>query len=136
MKADGSTRGDEDIGGPTDLLDIESSLFEEFKLERKHPGVSTHDLWVRRLPALVPTIMYNRKGHAKKVRMTNVSSRFASCPAHFPVLLWVPHDMLPQDEGYVRVKHRSIATSGCWHTSTLWTKIVQERAAFKRRLVA
>ena len=84
-------------------MDIESRLFEEFQLQRKQPEASTHEIWIRRLPALVPTILYNRKGHATKVRMTNVSSRVSSCPAHFPILLWLPHELLPRDEGYVRI---------------------------------
>ena len=73
-EVDGPTHRDEVIGGPTELLDIESRLFEEFRLQRKQPGSSTHELWIRRLPKLVPTIVYNRKDHATKVRMTNVSS--------------------------------------------------------------
>ena len=35
--------------------------------------------------------------------MTNVSSRVASCPAHFPILLYLQHELLPPDEGYVRI---------------------------------
>ena len=38
-----------------------------------------------------------------KVGMTNVSSRVASCPAHFLILLWLPHELLPRDEGYVGI---------------------------------
>ena len=51
-EANEPTHGDEVIGRPTDSVDINSRLFEEFRLQRKYPGSSTHKLWVLRLPAL------------------------------------------------------------------------------------
>ena len=33
----------------------------------------------------------------------SVSARSASCLAHFPVLLWLSHDMLPRNKGYIRL---------------------------------
>uniref|UniRef100_M4C0Z0 Uncharacterized protein n=1 Tax=Hyaloperonospora arabidopsidis (strain Emoy2) TaxID=559515 RepID=M4C0Z0_HYAAE len=59
-EVDESTHGDEVIGGPTESIDIESLLFEEFQLQSKQPEASIHELLIRRLPALVPTIVYNR----------------------------------------------------------------------------
>ena len=73
-EVDQSAHEDEVIGGPTESMDIESRLFEGFQLQRKQPEAPTHEIWIRRLPALVPTIVYNRKDHATKVRMTDVSS--------------------------------------------------------------
>uniref|UniRef100_M4BQC9 Uncharacterized protein n=1 Tax=Hyaloperonospora arabidopsidis (strain Emoy2) TaxID=559515 RepID=M4BQC9_HYAAE len=93
------TCGDEVIGGPTYTLDIESCLLKEFTLQMKQFGASTHELSVRRLPVLVPTIMYNRTRNKAKVRMTNVSTRVASCPEHLPILLWMPHKLLAHEEG-------------------------------------
>ena len=58
------THGYKVIGGPTESLDIESRLFKAFQLQRKEPGSSTPELWIHGLPALVPNIVYNRKGHA------------------------------------------------------------------------
>ena len=52
----------------------------------------------------MPTILYNRTGDATNVRMTNVSSRVASCPEHFPILLWLPNELIPRYEGYVRIE--------------------------------
>ena len=83
-------------------MDFESRLFEGFILQTQ-PGSSNHELWDRRLLALVPTVAYNRKGHATNVRMTNVLSRVASCPARFPILICLLQELLPRDEGYVRV---------------------------------
>ena len=37
------------------------------------------------------------------VRLTNLAPRVTTCPAHFPIVVWMPHDTLPRDEGYVRV---------------------------------
>ena len=67
----------------------------------EQPGKSTHELLIRRPPALVSTGMYNRKEKAMTVRLTNVSTRSASCPAHYSVLLWLPHVVLPRNDGYV-----------------------------------
>ena len=47
--------------------------------------------------------MYDRKGYAIKVSMKNVSSRVASCPAHFAIMLWLLHKLLPRNEDYIRI---------------------------------
>ena len=49
----------------------------------------------------MPTVIYIRKEPSTRVRLMNVSTRSASCPAHFPVLVWLPHEVLPRNDGYV-----------------------------------
>ena len=75
---DDTTYGDENAGGPVSSLDVETRLYEEFQLQWKQPGKSTHELLIRRLPTLVPTVIYNKKGKATRVRLTNVSSALPS----------------------------------------------------------
>ena len=100
-EVDETTYGQEIVGGPTSSLDVESRLYKEFQLRRTQPSTSTHDLWIRRLPSLVPTILYSKKGRASRVRMTNISAKCATCPAHYPLLLWLPYDAFFRDDGYV-----------------------------------
>ena len=78
--------GNEVVSGPEEAFDVGGRLLNEFKLQRKQPDGMTHVMWVRRLPSLLPTVVFNRKGRATKVRLTNIASRTASCPAHFPVV--------------------------------------------------
>ena len=35
--------------------------------------------------------------------MTNISAKCAFCLAYYPVLLWLPCEVLPRDDGYVRL---------------------------------
>ncbi|KAL4127694.1 hypothetical protein PRIC2_006693 [Phytophthora ramorum] len=95
--------GREVIGGPPESLDITSRAIAQFKLRRRQPSESTHELWVRQMKGVIPTIEHNAKGRAVRVLLTNISSRLTWCPAHFPVIMWIPHGVLPRDEGYVRV---------------------------------
>jgi hypothetical protein len=49
-------------------------------------------------------VVFGTERRALKVRLTNVSSKRAECSAHFPIILWIPHEVLPREEGYVRVE--------------------------------
>ena len=102
-EVDDTSYGDEVAGVPASSLDVESRFYEEFRQQRNQPSKSTHELWIRRLFTLVPTVIYNRKGMATRVRLTNVSTRSTSCPAHYPVVIWLPHEILPWYESYVRL---------------------------------
>ena len=95
--------GDEVFGGPASSLDVESRLYGKFRLQRNQPSMSTHELWIRRLPTLLPTVIYNRRGVVTRVRLTNVSTKSASCPAPYPIGIWLPHEILPLDGGYIRL---------------------------------
>ena len=75
------------MDGPCDTLQIEGHTFHEIKLQRQQPSILTHEVWARRLPTVLPTIIYNNKRKATKVRLTKVSSDVAVCPAHLPILL-------------------------------------------------
>ena len=95
--------GGEVVEGPTSSLEVESCLFKEFRLQRKQTSASTHELWIRRLPSLVPTVMYSKNGHAVRVRMTNIATKSASYQNYYPIILWQPHEVLPRDDVYVRI---------------------------------
>ncbi|KAE9078137.1 hypothetical protein PF010_g23243 [Phytophthora fragariae] len=90
-------------GGPTETVDVASRLTAEFKLQRRPPDATTHELWVRRVNKLVPTVRFTHHGRPSRVLLTNTGEKPGSCPAHFPVVQWVPHEVLPLTEGYVRV---------------------------------
>ncbi|KAE8962644.1 hypothetical protein PF011_g29308 [Phytophthora fragariae] len=90
-------------GGPTETVDVASRLTAEFKLQRRPPDATTHELWVRRVNQLVPTVRFTHNGRPSRVLLTNTGGKPGSCPAHFPVVQWVPHEVLPLTEGYVRV---------------------------------
>ena len=98
-----TTFRDEIAEVPVSSLDVERRLYEAIRLQREQPSKATHKIWIRRLPTLVPTMICNKKRTATRVRLTNVSTRSASCPAQFPVLLWLPHEVLPRDDSYVRI---------------------------------
>ena len=79
-------RRNELMDGPSDTLQIKGNTFLEIKLQHQQPSKATHELWARRLPTVLPTIIYNKNGNGTKVRLTNVSSDVAVCPAHFPII--------------------------------------------------
>ncbi|OWZ04254.1 hypothetical protein PHMEG_00023869 [Phytophthora megakarya] len=80
-------------GGPNDNLQIAAGEWADFRLQRNKPSLGTHDGWVRRTPALIPTITKFRKGQPTFVRLTNILS----------VVMWVPREYLPKMAGYVQV---------------------------------
>ncbi|KAE8906913.1 hypothetical protein PF010_g27311 [Phytophthora fragariae] len=90
-------------GGPTEAVVVASRLTAEFKLQRRPPDATTHELWVRRVNQLVPTVRFTHNGRPSRVLLTNTGEKPGSCPAHFPVVQWVPHEVLPLTKGYVRV---------------------------------
>ncbi|KAE9002807.1 hypothetical protein PR002_g17529 [Phytophthora rubi] len=90
-------------GGPTENLLVPSRGFAEYRTPRSQPSSDTHEVWVRRTKALLPTVVKSQRGKLVRVRLTNISNRPTSCPAHFPVLMWVPIGDLPKSDGYVRI---------------------------------
>ncbi|KAG6621882.1 reverse transcriptase [Phytophthora cinnamomi] len=88
--------------GPAEPMSLPSRLPTEFKLRKQQPDGSTHDLWIRRTRDCVPTVIVNRSGKAVRVVLTNVRAVAVWCPAHFSVVAWAPHGVLPL-EGYVRL---------------------------------
>ncbi|POM70810.1 Hypothetical protein PHPALM_12701 [Phytophthora palmivora] len=88
--------------GPTEAVCLSDRATAEFKLRRKQPSELTHEFWVRRTEDWIPTIVMNAKGKATRVYLTSTRPTSVWCPAHFPVVIWLPHGMLPP-EGYVRL---------------------------------
>ncbi|KAE8878748.1 hypothetical protein PF005_g23115 [Phytophthora fragariae] len=60
-------------------------------------------MWIRRSTRLVPTVAKSQRGRPIWIRLTNVTTKRASCSAHEPVVLWVPREDLPRETGYARV---------------------------------
>ncbi|EGZ04430.1 hypothetical protein PHYSODRAFT_343274 [Phytophthora sojae] len=88
--------------GPTEPVNLESRVPTEFRLMRNQPSDETHDFWVRRTKDWVPTVVLDRRNRVVRVRLTNLKPTWTWCPAHFPVVAWAPHGVLPPD-GYVRL---------------------------------
>ncbi|OWY91824.1 hypothetical protein PHMEG_00039435 [Phytophthora megakarya] len=72
----------------------------EFRLQKRKSSLGTHDVWVRRTAALIPTIIRFRKGQPTLVRLTNITDRVVYCPAHMYVIAWVPRRFMPKQAGY------------------------------------
>ncbi|KAE8971567.1 hypothetical protein PR002_g26782 [Phytophthora rubi] len=96
--------GNHIVGGPTVLLAIPGREWREFRLPRRQPSRTTHEMWIRRSTRLVPTGAKSQRGRPIWIRLTNVTTKRASCSAHEPVALWVPREELPRETGYVRVE--------------------------------
>ncbi|KAE8874847.1 hypothetical protein PF005_g19741 [Phytophthora fragariae] len=96
--------GNHIVGGPTVLLAIPGREWREFRLPRRQPSRTTHEMWIRRSTRLVPTGAKSQRGRPIWIRLTNVTTKRASCSAHEPVVLWVPREELPRETGYVRVE--------------------------------
>ncbi|GMF59262.1 unnamed protein product [Phytophthora fragariaefolia] len=88
--------------GPTETICLPGRLTAEFRIRRRQPAESTHELWVRRTKDWIPTVVLNRSGRATRVLLTSVKTSLTWCPAHVPVLNWTPHGVLPP-EGFVRL---------------------------------
>ncbi|POM80886.1 Hypothetical protein PHPALM_1217 [Phytophthora palmivora] len=99
---DDQTYGLQTADGPTEPVCLSDRATAEFKLLRKQPSELTHELWVRRTDDWIPTIAMNAKGNATKVYLTSTRPTSVWYPVHFPVVIWLPHGMLPPD-GYVRL---------------------------------
>ncbi|KAE9107886.1 hypothetical protein PF006_g20995 [Phytophthora fragariae] len=96
--------GNHIVGGPTELLAIPGREWREFRLPRRQPSRTTHEMWIRRSTRLVSTVARSRRGRPLWIRLTNVTTKRASCSAHEPVVLWVPREELPRETGYARVE--------------------------------
>ncbi|KAE8879555.1 hypothetical protein PF002_g29962 [Phytophthora fragariae] len=48
--------GNQVVGGPTELLAIPGREWREFRLPRRQPSRTTHEMWIRRSTRLVPTV--------------------------------------------------------------------------------
>ncbi|KAE8988994.1 hypothetical protein PR003_g21166 [Phytophthora rubi] len=95
--------GNHIVGGPTELLVIPGREWREFRLPRRQPSRTTHEMWIRRSTRLVPTAANIQRRRPIWIRLTNVTTKRASCSAHEPVVLWVPREELPRETGYARV---------------------------------
>ncbi|OWY92191.1 hypothetical protein PHMEG_00038907, partial [Phytophthora megakarya] len=91
-----SAEGMHVTGGPTKSLQIPAGEWIEFRLQKRKPSLGTHDVWVRRTAALIPTITRFRKGQPTLVRLTNITDRVGYCPAHLNVIAWVPRGFMPK----------------------------------------
>ncbi|OWY90378.1 hypothetical protein PHMEG_00041512, partial [Phytophthora megakarya] len=60
------------VVGPTEDLYIPRGEWSEFRLPRKRPSRSTHEIWIRRKRHMVPTVMESRRGKPVWIRLTNV----------------------------------------------------------------
>ncbi|OWY95778.1 LOW QUALITY PROTEIN: hypothetical protein PHMEG_00034135 [Phytophthora megakarya] len=92
-----------EVSGPSATMNIPRREWLTFKVSKKHPSPKTHDVWIRRTESVVPTVTSYRKRWPYRVRLTNITDHTVYCPAHFPILAWVPLGHLPQDVGYVRL---------------------------------
>ncbi|GMF56370.1 unnamed protein product [Phytophthora fragariaefolia] len=95
-------RGLQFTDGPNETIRLPRSLTAEFRVRRRQPAESTHEVWVRRTKDWIPTVVLNRSGRVTRVLWTSMKSSLTWCPAHFPVLNWTPHGILPP-EGFVRL---------------------------------
>ncbi|KAE8974393.1 hypothetical protein PR002_g25928 [Phytophthora rubi] len=95
--------GNHVVGGPTELSAIPAREWREFRLPRRQPSRTTHEMWVRRSTRLVPTVAKSQRGRPIWIRLTNVTTKTASGSAHEPEVLWVPREGLPREAGYARV---------------------------------
>ncbi|OWZ06880.1 hypothetical protein PHMEG_00020805, partial [Phytophthora megakarya] len=100
-----SAEGMHVTGGPTKSLQIPAGEWIEF-LQKRKPSLGTHDVWVRRTAALIPTTTRFRKGQPTLVRLTNITDRVVYCPAHLDVIAWVPRGFMPKQAGYVPIYSR------------------------------
>ena len=60
-EVDDTACSDDIVEAPSSLLNIESRLFRDFQIYRKQPCKLTYEIWIRRLPTLVMTIIYDCK---------------------------------------------------------------------------
>ncbi|OWY90861.1 hypothetical protein PHMEG_00040816, partial [Phytophthora megakarya] len=90
-----SAEGMHVTGGPTKSLQIPAGEWIEFRLQKRKPSLGTHDVWVRRTAALIPTITRFRKGQPT-----------LWCTVHLNVIAWVPRGFMPKQAGYVPIDSR------------------------------
>ncbi|GMF35750.1 unnamed protein product [Phytophthora fragariaefolia] len=100
--ADNPKGGLQSTDGPTETICLPGRVSAEFRVRRRQPAESTHELWVRRTRNWIPTVVLNKHGKVARALLTSTKSSMTWCPAHFSVLNWAPHEILPP-EGFVRV---------------------------------
>ncbi|OWZ13548.1 hypothetical protein PHMEG_00013105 [Phytophthora megakarya] len=119
-----SAEGMHVTGGPTKSLQIPAGEWIEFRLQKRKQSLGTHDVWVRRTAALIPTII-----------------RVVYCPAHLNVIAWVPRGFMPKQDGYVPIDSRKyeqwqvLAYAGS-HDETLFNTPQLECELYERWLVS
>ncbi|KAE8971453.1 hypothetical protein PR002_g26822 [Phytophthora rubi] len=101
--SDDEPHGMQAVGGPTENLYIPGREWREFRLPRRQPPLSTHEVWIRRSETLVLTITKFRRGRPTWVRLTNMSPKGTRCSTHVPVVLWMLKGKLPNEPGYTRL---------------------------------
>ncbi|OWZ01837.1 Eukaryotic/viral aspartic protease [Phytophthora megakarya] len=84
-------------GGPTENLQLPAGEWVEFRLQNRKPSFGTHDVWVRRTAALIPTIIRFRKGRSTQGGVLSGTFLFDS--------LGTPRFM-PKQAGYVPIDSR------------------------------
>ena len=90
---------------PTRCLMVDPSESVIFKIQRRSKNPDAV-LWVRKVAGLLPTILSDRKGRAKFIRMTNPTDKIKWLSAHAKVGEWVNPSHLPWDDGFVRENSR------------------------------
>ncbi|OWZ03654.1 hypothetical protein PHMEG_00024573 [Phytophthora megakarya] len=89
-----------EVSGPSATMNIPRREWMPFKVSKKHPSPKTHGK--NRINSADWVTSY-RKRWPYRVRLTNITDHTVYCPAHFPILAWVPLGHLPRDLGYVRL---------------------------------
>ncbi|OWZ04091.1 hypothetical protein PHMEG_00024070 [Phytophthora megakarya] len=92
-----------EFSGPSTTLNIPRREWTTFKVSKRRPSPKTHDVRIRRMESVVPTVTSYRKRCPYRVRLTNTTDHTVYYPAHFPILACVPLGHLPRDIGYVRL---------------------------------
>ncbi|OWY93614.1 hypothetical protein PHMEG_00036922, partial [Phytophthora megakarya] len=91
-----SAEGRHVCGGPTESLHIQTGQCSEFRLQKRKPSLGTHDVWIRRTAALIPTVTKFNLGQPTRIRLTNITDKAVFCPAHLQVIVWVPRGYMPK----------------------------------------
>ncbi|GMF31635.1 unnamed protein product [Phytophthora fragariaefolia] len=68
--------------GPTESTAIPGREWQEFKLRRNKPPMTTHELWIRRTEKLIPSVTKFHKGRPTRVRLTNLTDKLVLRPTH------------------------------------------------------
>lgn len=101
---DSVSYGNQVVGKSTEVLAIQGREWREFRLPRRQPSRTTHEIWICRSTRLVPTVARSKRGRPTWVRLTNVTAKGTSCSAHEPVVLCVPKDEILREAGYARLE--------------------------------
>ncbi|GMF82164.1 unnamed protein product [Phytophthora fragariaefolia] len=116
--------------GPRETICLSGRVTAEFRERRKQSAQSTHELWVHRTRDWIPTVVLSKHGKVARVLLTSTKSSITWCPAHFPVLNWALHGILPP-EGFVRL---SSAKYRDWQVLAYETAIDKDLLRKERQL--